>query len=186
MTRIAALVLTALLAPAAHAATADFADLPAGETAGPVARLEGTLSAFTIDAPGGLFADGAGTLSTVLDGDPFSVVFDTPVRGATFAGGVVGEFFQQIAGEISVAGGGASETFTLGGDAPEALAFAPGAPLASLDITLVSFDTDASSVGFLGLTAVDIAPIPLPAGVALLASAVALLGWRGRVGQAAA
>lgn len=99
-----ALYLAATLSAAASTVTFD--DLAFGGVAAPLIRLGGTAEEFEIGASSGLFADGAGVLSTNFDSDAMIVDFAGPQKSVTFTGGLTGEVFDWLSGMITLSAGG--------------------------------------------------------------------------------
>lgn len=190
----AALLAALALSQPAAAATADFLDLPSGEVGGPLTRLAATPGAMTLDAPDGLFANGAGLLSTTYDLDaalnPVAVTIDFAETQAAVGlrVGVLDAGFGWLSGQLRITVDGVAALYALlaAGPADIALPVAGGAD--QIVIEVAAFDVDASSVGFVGLQSVTVgvAPIPLPPAAALLAAALAGLAAAGRRRSAAA
>jgi hypothetical protein len=153
------------------AGAASFAALPSGEI-GAVTLFEATPLAITLTAPGGLFADGAGVLSTVLDLDAMIVTSAAGARGLGFYGGVVDETFEFVAGRITLTTGGQTFSIDSIAGAPVFFGLLGDETLGPVRIAVGSFDPDATSVAFVGLTAVTVAPIPLPWSLLLLGTAM--------------
>lgn len=186
-----ALCLGAGAAPAAVVLVADAADFPGG---GMVAGFPGlptgasgpvTIGAATLSAASGLFADGGPILSTTLDSEPIEVTFADPVFGFAFSGGIVGETFGFLAGELSVTIDGATARIAVGASSSFVGVLAD-APFTRAQIMVADFDRYASSVAFVGLDGfAQLAAIPVPAPLGLLAAALgALAVIRRRAGVA--
>lgn len=151
---------------------ADFTGLPAGAVADPNA-LEGLA---TFGAPGGLFADGAGVLTTVLDADEIEIAFATPVTALGFEGGVVDEFFDFVDGSITLTILGFDLDFATTAGAPTFFGAVSDVPFITATLRVAAFDSNATSVAFVGLTRVGVTPVPLPPAALLLAAGLGALG----------
>ena len=158
--------------------SADFSDLAAG-TSGPLTRLAGTPGELELAAPGGLFADGAGLLSTTFDADPITFTFTEPVPGFAIEGGIVGELFHYLDGGVEFSVGGESLAFDVAATGAAFAGVLSDTPFTSASVSILDFDTDASSAAFLGLESVT--AVPVPAAAPLFATALAgLAAWARR------
>lgn len=182
----------ALPAAASAAIVQTFADRPAFALAAPgVATyslaLPGappvfvssfTAGALTVTAVDGLLAgDGVDLLSTELDADTLVLDFAAPVYGVGLYGGVVDFDFAYLAGTLSIdaVGSGAA---VFAAPQPGFFGFLSDVAFSQLRISLASFDTDATSVAFIGLQGqIDTAgTVPEPATWALLIAGFGLVG----------
>lgn len=194
---LAALGLALALPAAASAAIVQvFADRPALAAAVPglAARslaLPGTapvfVSAFTtgpltISAADGMLAgDGVDLLSTEYDADTLVLDFAQPTFGVGLYGGIVDFDFAYLDGELLVDAVG-SGTALFAAPGATYFGFLSDVAFTQLRISLSSFDTNVSSVAFVGLQGQvdEVLAVPEPAAWALMIAGFALVGTRQR------
>lgn len=159
--------------PAGLSLTESFATLPAGALPS-LTALAGTTGEVEIDAASGLFGNGAGVLSTTLDEDTITLTFTQPVIGFAVTGGVVGESFDYLDGTWTLTVGADSEDFAGAATAASFAGVLSDTPFTAATIGIAGFDTDASSVAFVGLEGVT-SVVPLPAAAPMLATGLAAI-----------
>jgi hypothetical protein len=152
--------------------------------------IQGTITAFSFTSGNGLTADLADlSTTTVGNGNTEAPVVwatsstDTPAAGAQSPAGTPTAGYYLIS-PFSVSGdtaGGTPFMVANGGPGTAGATFANGIPNAD-----VNFNPDGSLPGLENGGYWEVAPVPLPAGLPMLLSGLALLGWIMRRGPTAA
>ena len=188
---IAAIMLLASTHPATAVVTeADLTGHPGLMTAG-FGGLSGVFSGTTLfaatpeeaslTAPNDLFADG-GVLSTNFDLDPISNSCAGPVFAFGFTGGIADLALGGVSGTLRITVDGQVFDKAVPADLDTTFGFLSDVGFTTASIEVLDYDLNATSIAFVGLQdmSASATPIPLPAGVLLLGTAVAALGLRRR------
>lgn len=144
-----------------------------------------TAGGLTVTALDGLLAgDGIDILSTELDADTLVLDFAMPVFGAGLYGGIVDFDFAYVDGALLVDAVG-SGTSVFAAPGASYFGFISDVAFTRLRISLMSFDTNVTSVAFVGLQgrvdeALGTATVPEPAAWTLMIAGFALVGSRQR------
>ncbi len=147
----------------------------------PVFVSDFTIGGLTITGlDGGLAGNGSNLLSTELDSDTLILNFTQPTYGIGLFGGVTDLDFAYIDGELLVdlVGSGTAALIANGGAA--FLGLRSDVAFTQVRVSLTSFDTGASSIGFVTLQdSVDqVAAVPEPASWMLLIAGFGIVGAR--------
>ncbi len=129
-----------------------------------------------------LFGNGT-VLSTNISGDTIVLTFSQPLRALGFFGFVTDETFAAIAGslKVDVAGSGIA-TLTNTAQGPEFIGFTSDVSFSSVQVSILTFDSNATSAPFVTLTEsilpsrAPVSNVPAPGAAAVLV-AMAATAW---------
>jgi hypothetical protein len=111
-----------------------------------------TVGSLTITAPGSNLFGAGDVASTEFDNNSLVLTFATPVTALGLFGGVTDEFFDYVNGTLNVSlNGGATASLTANGGTAAYLGFISDVAISRVELTIGSFDTNATSTAFVTL-----------------------------------